>query len=106
MATSYKRLGAADLAATTNTTIYTAPSLTQAVVTVSVCNRNATAQTIRLALASSDTPGNSEWFEYDYSLEANGVLERTGIAMDAGKKIVAYAGGTGISVVAYGMEIV
>jgi hypothetical protein len=105
MATAYKRLGSADLAATTNTTLYTAPASTQTVATVSLCNRNSSAQTVRLALASADTPTTSEWLEYDYSVPANGVLERTGIALDAGKKLVAYAGGTGISAVAYGMEI-
>lgn len=105
MTTSYKRLGAADLAATTNTTLYTAPASTQAVATVSLCNRNSSAQTVRLALASADTPTAAEWLEYDYSVPANGVLERTGIAIDAGKKLVVYAGGTGISAVAYGMEI-
>jgi hypothetical protein len=105
MTTSYKRLGAADLAATTNTTLYTAPAATQAVATVSLCNRTASAQTVRLALAAADTPTDAEWLEYGYSIPANGVLERTGLAMDAGKKLVAYAGGTGISAVAYGMEI-
>lgn len=105
MTTTYKRLGAADLAATTNTTLYTAPALTQAVATVGLCNRNGSAQTVRLALAAADTPTASEWLEYDFSVPANGVLERTGIALDAGKKLVVYAGGAGISAVAFGMEI-
>lgn len=105
MAKSYKRLGAADIPATTNTTLYTAPALTQAVATVSLCNRNATAQTVRLALAAADTPTGAEWLEYDFPVPANGVLERTGIALESGKKLVVYAGGTGISAVAYGMEI-
>lgn len=106
MTTSYKRLGAADLAATTNTTLYTVPADTQAVASVSLCNRSATPQTVRLALSASDTPTAAEWLEYDTPVPAGGVLERTGIAMDDGKKIVVYAGGTGVSAVAYGMEIV
>ena len=40
------RLGVADLSATTNTTIYTVPTDNFAVVTVNVCNRNATSSDI------------------------------------------------------------
>lgn len=99
------RLGAADLAATTNTTVYTCPASTFAVVTVNLCNRNAsTARTVRIAVASSASPGNSEWIEYDSSLLANGVLERTGLVLDAGKQIVVYASAVDISCVIMGIE--
>ena len=42
------RLGTADLAAATNTTVYTCPADTFAVVTLSMCNRGATAATIQV----------------------------------------------------------
>jgi hypothetical protein len=98
------RLGVADLAAATNTTLYTCPSNTFAVVTVSVCNRGATALTVRLAIASSATPSNSEYIEYDVSLLSKGVLERTGLVLDAGKLLVVNASATGASAVCYGIE--
>jgi len=79
------RLGVADLSAATNTTLYTVPTSTFSVVTVSILNRGATAATIRLAVAASATPADSEYLEYDTSLSAKGVLERTGIVIDAGK---------------------
>ena len=61
------RLGVADLSAATNTTLYTVPASTFSVVTVSILNRGATAATIRLAVASSATPADSEYLEYDTS---------------------------------------
>jgi hypothetical protein len=75
------RLGAQDLSATTNTTLYTCPASTFAIVNVSICNRNATSVTVRLALASSATPGGSEWLEFGVTLPANSVLERTGLVL-------------------------
>jgi hypothetical protein len=98
------RLGTADLAAATNTTVYTCPSSTFAVVTVSVCNRSASAANIRIAVATSATPGNAEFIEFDTSLSAKGVLERTGIVMDAGKLLVVRSSAVDVSAVVYGIE--
>ena len=98
------RLGVADLAAATNTTLYTVPASTFSVVTVSVLNRGATAATIRLAVASSATPADSEYLEYDTSLSAKGVLERTGIVIDAGKLLVVRSSATSVNAVVYGIE--
>ena len=98
------RLGAEDLTATTNTTVYTVPASTFAVVTINVCNRSTTDRAVRLAIAEADTPTNAEWIEYDTTLIASGVLERTGVVIDATKKIVAYSNSTDVSVVVYGIE--
>lgn len=98
------RLGAQDLAAATNTTLYTCPSDTFAVVSVSLCNRANQATNIRMAIASSATPGAAEWIEYDTELLGKGVLERTGIVMDAGKVLVVYSNQANVSAVAFGLE--
>ena len=98
------RLGAQDLAAATNTTLYTCPSDTFAVVSVSLCNRANQATNIRMAIASSATPGAAEWIEYDTELLGKGVLERTGIVMDAGKILVVYSNQANVSAVAFGLE--
>lgn len=98
------RLGAADLSATTNTTLYTCPASTFAIANVSICNRNATSVTVRLALASSATPGGAEWLEYGVTIPANSVLERTGLSLDAGKILVVWASTTSVNAVAYGIE--
>lgn len=98
------RLGVADLAATTNTTIYTTPAATFTVATVNICNRTANSITVRLAIANTDTPADSEWIEFDATLLARGVLERTGLVLDAGKRIVVRASAIGISASCYGIE--
>ena len=99
------RLGANDIAATTNTTVYTCPASTFAVVTVSLCNRNASSSSnIRIAVATSGTPSDAEYIEYDAELLAKGVLERTGIVLAANQRIVVYTSATDISAVVYGIE--
>lgn len=102
------RLGTANITtASTNTTVYTVPASTFSVVSVNIVNRSssATAQ-IRLAVSSSATPTIDEWIEYDSSLVANGVLERTGIVVDAGKLVVVNTptASPTLSVMVYGIE--
>ena len=92
-----------DLAATTNTTLYT-NATTYAVASVTLCNRNSTAVSIRLALSATATPGNAEYIEYGTTIPANGVLERTGLVVGATQNLVAYASATGVSAVVYGIE--
>jgi len=98
------RLGAADLSATTNTTVYTCPASTYAVVAVNVCNRASTGMTIRLAVADADSPNAAEYIEYDTSVFGNNVLERTGIVLSASQRIVAYSSAANVSVVVVGIE--
>lgn len=97
-------LGSGDLSAATLTTLYTVPADTFAVVTVSVCNRGGTASEIRVAAAAADTPTDAEYIEYDSLISANGVLERTGIVLDAGKKIVVRSNAINVSAVVFGIE--
>lgn len=97
-------LGTADLSANTDTTVYTVPASTFAVVTVSVANRSANNRAVRIALSATGTPGNSEYIEFDSQLIGNGVLERGGIVIDAAKNIVARCDSTDVSVVVYGIE--
>jgi hypothetical protein len=103
------RLGTANITATTtNTTVYTCPASTFSVVSLNICNRNSsTAATIRVAVSSSVSPSVDEWLEYDTSLVANGVIERTGLVMDSTNKyLVVYisSGTPTVSCVAYGIE--
>jgi hypothetical protein len=100
------RLSGVDLTTTSATSVYTCPVTTFGVVSVSICNRSALAVTVRLALTTSgSTPANTDYLEFDSSLSANGVLERTGIVMTAGNQLVVTAGtGNVLSVVVVGIE--
>lgn len=101
------RLGTEDLAATTYTTLYTVPADTFSVVTVNLLNRGSTAVNARIAVttvAGPSAPSNSEFIEYDVSISGNGVLERTGLVLDAGKIVSVYASDTGVSAVCMGIE--
>jgi len=103
------RLGTANITlASTNTTIYgPVAASTFSVVTVNICNRNSsTAATIRVGLATSATPGLDEWIEYDTSLVASGVVERTGLVMKTGDYLVVQVSSATptVSVVAFGIE--
>jgi hypothetical protein len=98
------RLGSADLAAATNTTLYTVPADTFAVVTVSVCNRGASPCTVQVAVCDTATPGTDEYLEFDTALSAKGVLERTGVVIDAGKLLVVRSSATSVNAVVYGIE--
>ena len=99
------RLGTpADMSAATLTTIYTVPANTFAVATINVLNRSASAVTVRLALAATDTPTAAEYIEYDITVPAKAVLERTGLVLAATQKIVAYSSAIDVSVMAYGIE--
>ena len=98
------RLGIADLSAAADTSLYTVPADTFAVVTVSLCNRSTGTRSVRIAVADAATPTNAEYIEYDTELLGNGSVERGGIVLDAGKKIVCYANSTDCSAVVYGIE--
>lgn len=100
------RLNGVDLTTTSATSVYTCPTSTFSVVSVSICNRTASAVTVRLALTSTgSTPSTTDYLEYDASLSANGVLERTGIVMTASNQLVVTAGtGNALSVIVVGIE--
>ncbi len=98
------RLGTADLAAATNTTVYTCPADTFAVVTVSVCNRGSSSCAVQVAISSSATPNAAEYVEFDTALSAKGVLERTGLVLDAGKLLVVRSSAVSVNAVVYGIE--
>ncbi len=97
-------LGTQNLTTTNNTTVYTVPADTFAVVTLSLCNRGNTAIALRVAVSTTSTPTDADWLEYDVELLPKGVLERTGIVMQATRVLVVRSSQPNVSAVAYGIE--
>jgi hypothetical protein len=109
------RLGAYSLSGGVLASVYTVPSNNYSVVNVSFCNTQASAVTIRLAIATSGSPLANEYIEYDTTVVAKGVFERTGLVLDGNKQVVCYTNtstatsGTGtigscVNVMVYGIE--
>jgi hypothetical protein len=98
------KLGTADIAASTLTTVYTVPSNKTASFSVTFCNRSSGAISIRLAESVTSTPALSEYIVYDRIIEPNGEYERTQRVLDTGKLVVVYVSNVGISVNVVGIE--
>ena len=98
------RLGVSAIPATTLTTVYTVPSGYYSVFSISITNRNTVPVTIRVALSTSETPNNEDYIEYDTSLIAKGVFERTGLVAQAGLNIVVYSSAASVGATVYGIE--
>jgi hypothetical protein len=88
----------------TNTTVYTIPSGKLSTFNVNIVNRNSSVITASLALASTSTPTNAEWIEFNTTIPANGVLERTGFVVQAGENVVVSVSADNVSVNVYGYE--
>jgi hypothetical protein len=99
-------LGQAAPLSTTLTTVYTVPASTLAVVNINVLNRSTSATAdVRIALATTAaSPTIGEYIEYEATVPVRGVLERTGIALQAGKNVVVYSSTANCSVSVYGLE--
>lgn len=108
MPTAYKVLGQVAPSATTDTTLDTVPSATQAVVsTISVCNRAATAATYRIAVRPAGaTLANLHYIAYDAAIAANdSTFITVGITLAATDVITVYASSANLSFSAFGSEI-
>jgi hypothetical protein len=100
------RLGVVDISsAATDTLLYTAPAGYFAVATVSIANRSNSAVAVRLGISSStSTIGNNEFIEFETEILAKGILERTGLVIQAGYSILVRSNALNVNAVAYGIE--
>jgi hypothetical protein len=108
MPTTYKVLGQVAPSATTNTTLDTVPSATQAVVsTIAVCNRAATSATYRIAIRPAGAAlSNEHYIAYDATVTANNSTFITiGVTLAATDVITVYASTANLSFSAFGSEI-
>lgn len=99
------RLGAAQRLETTDLTeIYTVPGTQYAIANVSITNMTADSVTIQLALSDDATPFDAEYLEWSTVITPRGVFERTGIMIQAGRKILVKCDtADAVNVTAYGI---
>lgn len=107
MTDTLKILGQAALAATTETSVYTVPASTQAIVSsLVVCNRGGTSTTFRLSLDQGGSGTlNKDYLYYDTTIPANDTFVATiGIGLSSTDVVKAYAGNANLSVTVLGVE--
>lgn len=95
-------LGKADLAATTDTLLFTA-GVTPQTFNIRFANRNTSAVKVRVAIGTGASPAAADYVDYDVSILANGILEDTGLVASSGEKVWARSGTANVSVRAHGM---
>jgi glucose-6-phosphate dehydrogenase assembly protein OpcA len=108
MPTIYKVLGQSAPAATTDTTLYTVPAATSAVIsTVVVANRAATSATYRIAIRPNGaTLANEHYIAYDVAVGGGDSTTLTlGITLAAADVITVYASTANTSFNVFGSEI-
>jgi hypothetical protein len=108
MATTYKVLGQLEPAATTETTLYTVPSATEAVCsTLSVCNKAAAAGSFRIRIKINNAADDDKQFvAYDAPIAAKDTLLLTfGATLGAGDVVRAYGSSADITFQLFGSEI-
>ncbi len=107
MAEAYKVLGQAAPNATTETTLYTVPAATSAIVsTVFVCNRSAVTVTFRLYVAvAGAATATKMYLAYDVPLVGNSFLSVTvGLTLGTSDVLRCYASTADVSFNVFGLE--
>jgi hypothetical protein len=107
VATTYKVLAQIEPAATTQTTLYTVPAVTEAIVsTLVVCNRGAAA-TYRVAIRGAGAAlADKHYVAYEANLGAGeSEFMTAGFALDAGTIIAVYASHADVAFSVFGSEI-
>ena len=108
MAQTYKVLGQQEPAATTETTLYTVPSSTQAVCsTLSVCNRATTAATFRVRIKINNAAdADAQYVCFDAPIAAKDTLLLTfGATLGAGDVVRVYSSNADTAFQLFGSEI-
>ena len=108
MTTTFKVLGQQNPAATTATTLYTVPALTQtAVSTITVCNQAAAGATYRIAVRPVGAAlAAQHYLAYDTSVGANNTTAVClGITLGPADVVTVYASSTTVSFCAFGSEV-
>lgn len=105
---AYKVLGQNNPAANTDTTAYTVPASTEAVVSsIVVCNRGTTAASFRIAIRPNGAAiSNEHYIYYDVEIQANSTFVVTaGLTLDAADVVTVRATTTLVAFNLFGREV-
>lgn len=108
MANAYKILGQVADASLNDVELYLVPASTEAIVsTIVVCNREAAANTFRIATKSDNSAvANEDYVAYDTSIAANDTITLTlGVTLQTGAEISVGASDANVTFQAFGTEI-
>lgn len=108
MATTYKVLGQVAAAATTETTLYTVPASTSAVIsTITITNRTSSLATFRVSVSvAGAATSNKDYLYYDLGITGNDTFASTlGLTLGAGDVVRVYASAASLSFQLFGQEI-
>jgi|688.fasta_scaffold354582_3 hypothetical protein len=109
MAKNYKIIAQSNPAATTDTTLYTVPSATQAVIsTITVCNIGSSTATYRIAVRpNGESLANKHYVAYGSSVPGNDTIALTlGLTIDAADVVTVQSSTASVSFGLFGSEIV
>lgn len=102
-------LASSNLSTTSDTTVYTAPTISGTIVNtkIFVANRSGAAITFSLGVApnADSTVTTSNAIEFTVPIPAGGVLERGNILLGAGQKVIARTSVANVSVAVCGVAI-
>lgn len=108
MANAYKILGQVADASANDVELYLVPASTEAIVSsITVCNREAAANTFRIATKTDNSAvANTDYIAYDTSIAANDTVTLTlGITLETGAEISVGASDGNVTFQAFGTEI-
>jgi len=105
----YKRLGATEVTANTNTLLYTVPTATSSVVSsIVACNIGLIDITFRIAIIQGDisTVANKDYIYYDLGISSKDTfIATTGFTLSAGDTIMVRSNHADIVFSVFGSEI-
>lgn len=108
MATTLKVLGQVNPPSATNTTLYTVPSATSAVIsTINICNQSANGANFRIAVRpAGETINTKHYIAFNTEVASNDAISLTiGMTLAQTDVITVYANTASISFNAFGSEI-
>lgn len=97
-------LGSKEIFANVAQAIYVCDKTKASIVTVNLVNKNATPARVSIAVSTSQTdPANTDWIEFNTSLEASATLERSAVMVPPGYYVVIKTNASYISASCWGI---